>query len=135
MYIWPIYRKEDFTNPDVRKYYSYYEALGQKGIEPQGSPKLKYPPLSSSKLCKVHDEHGWEVPREPVAILIKLGEMIVWDGHLWHAGAELVEIDMEKLGGREREPEFAYWARLKPSIKDHGMTVYAVYHQAEMPKE
>ena len=95
----------------------YYDALRQGGIKRKPCvPDSRYPELDDESQYEVDKENGWRVEHTEVELLF--GEVLLWDGHLWHAGGPLVEGD---------EFNVAWWARLveKKSVEG-GVNVFAV---------
>ena len=99
------------------RFVPYYAALDEKGVVPTSEVQVgPYPRLDLP--TQFQTAKGWEVG--PERLHLQFGEVVLWDGHLWHAGGSLVASDTFNT---------AWWARLLPGKEEEGEEgphVYAV---------
>jgi hypothetical protein len=84
------------------KYVGYYEALDRGGIKVVHPYKMAL--LDNPKTYELAEKDGWTITA--MTIDVPQGHLLLWDGHMWHAGGELVGDDVRN---------FAWWGRRKKS--------------------
>ena len=93
----------------------YFEAIQRGGTKATSIVRKRHYPTLDQKL-QYEKAPGWDVGK--VIIYLNLGEIILWDGHLWRAGGVLDDGEVVNA---------AWWARLMPGRKEReGPSVYAV---------
>jgi len=111
LYIWRITYRARFV--------PYFAAIEARGI----IPKVAINKIELDDEKTYATAKGWSVEKERLEI--EKGEMLVWSGHLWHAGGEVAS---EEGGGVLNA---AWWARLN----NGSHSVYAATAHEENAEE
>ena len=96
LYVWSI-TYQDRCVP-------YWDAITANGIQPSVAINQNHSMIQLDQIETYEISEGWAVHHQRIEL--KKGEMLLWDGHLWHAGGEVPCEDAEG------EINCAWWARM-----------------------